>query len=129
MKIVIMASPTYDSIGGVSTHVYMLEDGLRKLGNDVIIISSDINKYYKFFVIDVPGYIIKKFNVILKHRYCNMMQNFYYFVVTLIKCRKIDVLNIQGVIYSDIAMVIKKHFKCKVILTVHGYITYEMEQA
>lgn len=71
MKILIIASDNIPHVGGKSTHIYDLKDGLEKLGNDVDIVSyASIPKPVKL----ITETLFKLVRIVNKQKYYILMQ-------------------------------------------------------
>ena len=128
MNIVLLPSPPFEEIGGVSTHVYMLAKGLRELGHDVAVVAENPPSCIRIPFIRLPEKIIGKANLYLSRRYRRWSEDAYYIADALWKTKgKIDVLNIQNVQHVGMAKVLRWLTGCRLVLTVHGYLTYEAE--
>ena len=128
MNIVLLPSPPFEEIGGVSTHVYMLAKGLRELGHDVAVVMENPPSCIRIPFIRIPEKIIGQVNLYLSRRYRRWSEDAYYIADTLWKTKgKVDVLNIQNVQHVGMAKVLRYLTGCRLVLTVHGYLTYEAE--
>jgi len=128
VNIVLLPSPPFEEIGGVSTHVYMLAKGLRELGHDVAVVPENPPSCIRIPFIRLPEIIIGQANLYLSRRYRRWSEDAYYIADALWKTKgKIDVLNIQNVQHVGMAKVLRCLTGCRLALTVHGYLTYEAE--
>ena len=128
MNLVLLPSPPFEEIGGVSTHVYMLAKGLRELEHEVFVIPENPPPYVRVPLIRLPEKIFAQVNLYFSRRYRRWSEDAYYIVNTLWKTKgKIDVLNIQNVQHVGMAKVLRFLTGCRLVLTVHGYLTYEAE--
>lgn len=130
MNIVLLPSPPFEEIGGVSTHVYMLAKGLRELGHHVFIIPEYPPRLFRLPFVRLPEILLQKLSIYYAMRYKHWINDLYYTATALRRTKlKIDVLNIQNVQHITITNVLKRLTGCKTVLTVHGYLTYEAESA
>lgn len=129
MNIVLLPSPPFEEIGGVSTHVYMLANALRELGHNVEIIPDRPPKIYRALFVALPVRVINIFSVYYARKYVYYTNAFFYMVNAIIKAKfgSIDIINFQNVQHISIAYWLKKLTGCKTVLTVHGFLTYEAE--
>ena len=128
MKLVLLPSPPFEEIGGVSTHVYMLAKGIRELGHEVSVIPENPPTWIRVPFIRIPEVIFGWVSLYLSRRYRRWAEDAYYFVETLWKTKgQIDVLNIQNVQHVGMAKWLSSLTGCRLVLTVHGYLTYEAE--
>ena len=128
MNIVLLPSPPFEEIGGVSTHVYMLAKGLRELGHDVTVVPENPPSCIRIPFIRLPEKILGQVNLYFSRRYRRWSEDAYYIAGALWKTKgKIDVLNIQNVQHVGMARVLSYLTGCRLVLTVHGYLTYEAE--
>jgi len=128
MNIVLLPSPPFEEIGGVSTHVHMLAKGLRELGHEVCVISENPPTWIRVPFIRLPEIILGRVNLYFSRRYRRWAEDAYYIADTLWKTKgKMDVLNIQNVQHVGVARLLRFLTGCRLVLTVHGYLTYEAE--
>ena len=128
MNIVLLPSPPFEEIGGVSTHVYMLAKGLRELGHDVFVIQGNSPGWFRIPIIRIPELMIEQVSLYFARRYRRWSEDLYYVLNALWKTKlEIDVLNVQNVQHTGISKILRYMTKCKTVLTVHGYLTYEAE--
>lgn len=128
MNIVLLPSPPFEEIGGVSTHVFMLSKGLRELGHRVYVIREYPSRWFRWPFVRLPELLLGKVSLYLARKYRRAVEDFYLALAALGKTKgDLQVLNIQNVQYAGIAMWLRRLTGCKVILTVHGYLTYEAE--
>lgn len=130
VRIVLVPSPPYEQIGGVSTHVYMLQDGLKALGHWVRVVPDRPFRVYRAPVVTLPSLILGRFSQFAARRWSYFTNNFYYLADSLISTGfRPDVINIQNVLHVPMARRLKALTGCRIVLTVHGFLTYEAEQA
>jgi glycosyltransferase involved in cell wall biosynthesis len=128
VNIVLLTAPSYKEIGGVATHVYMLAKGLSELGQNVTIIRNPPNTWFRVPFIRLPETIFGCINLYFSRRYRRWMEDLYYIADVLWKTKgRIDVLNIQNVQHVGMAKLLQQATGCKIVLTVHGYLTFEAE--
>ena len=128
MNIVLLPAPSYKEIGGVATHVYMLAKGLSELGQKVVMIQDPPNTWFRVPFIRLPETIIGIANLYFSRRYKRWTEDLYYLADTLWKTKgKINILNIQNVQHVGMAKLLQQLTGCKIVLTVHGYLTFEAE--
>ena len=128
MNIALLPSPSFEEIGGVSTHVYMLAKGLRELGHKVFVIPENAPDWIRVPFIRVPEIIISKGSLFFSRKYRRWAEDLYYVVNTLWKTKgSLDVLNVQNVQHVGMAKLLQRVTGCRLVLTVHGYLTYEAE--
>ena len=128
MNIVLLPSPPFGEIGGVSTHVYMLAKGLRALGHRVHVVPALPPRWFRAPLITLPALLLGLFSGYVSQRYLQGMNNLYYIASALWRTRlEIDVLNVQNVRHYSVAALLHHLTGCRTILTVHGYLTYEAE--
>ncbi len=126
MNIVLLPAPSY--IGGVTTHVVMLSKGLSELGHNVCLIQGTPDTWFRVPFIRLPETIIGRFNLYFSRRYRRWSEDLYLLADTLWKTKgKIQILNIQNVRHIGMAKLLQRMTGCKLVLTVHGYLTYEAE--
>jgi len=128
MNIVLLPTPPFEEIGGVSTHVYMLAKGLRILGHSVFVIQENPSQWFRLPFVRFPELVISRINLYFSRRYRRWAEEVYYIFAVIWKTRgKIDVINIQNVQHIGMAKLVQQLLGCKIALTVHGYLTYEAE--
>ena len=126
MNIVLLPAPSY--IGGVTTHVVMLSKGLKELGHKVFLIQGTPKTWFRVPFIRLPEIIIGQFNLYFSRRYRRWSEDFYLLVDTMWKTKgNITVMNIQNVQHIGMAKLLQRLTGCRLVLTVHGYLTYEAE--
>lgn len=128
MNIVLLPSPPFEEIGGVSTHVFMLAKGLGELGHQTVVIGDYPPRWFRWPLVKIPELLLAKFSLYLSRKYQHAGDNLYFAMEALLKTKgKLDVLNIQNVQHAGIVKWLRRLTGCKAILTVHGYLTYEAE--
>ena len=60
LKSLLVASPPFEEIGGVSTHVHMLAGGLQALGEEVRVIGEQPPRIYRAPLVSLPGLLLSK---------------------------------------------------------------------
>ena len=130
LKILLVPSPPYEEIGGVSTHVYMLARGLRDLGHDVHVTESRPSRPYRAPFVTFPALALGTFSRYLSYRWALAANHLYYLIEGLSASRfRPDVVNIQNVQHMTMARRMRALTGCGVVLTMHGYLTTEAEQS
>ena len=128
MNIVLLASPAYEEIGGVSTHVHMLAKGLEASGHRAFIVPVLPPKWFRSLFVTLPALLIQMVSPYLAVRYMQRAKEWYYAKHALRATHgRIDVLNMQSVLNVGIVEQLRRATGCKTVLTVHGYLTYEAE--
>lgn len=128
MNIVLLPSPPYEEIGGVSTHVFMLSKGLGELGHSVIVIGEYPPRWFYWPFVRLPEVLLAKVSLYFSRKYRRGVDDLYYAIKVLWKTKgKLHVLNIQNVQHAGIVKWLRCLTGCKAVLTVHGYLTYEAE--
>ncbi len=129
MNIVLLPSPPFEEIGGVSTHVYMLANGLTELGHNVQIVPERPPKIYRALLVVIPSRIIMMVNVHYAQKYIFYAKALFYTLSAIVRAKfgKIDIINLQNVQYFSVAHFLQKLTGGKMVLTVHGFLTYEAE--
>lgn len=130
VRVLLVASPPFDQIGGVSTHVYMLRDGLKNLGHQVWVVPERPVRLYRAPVVTLPSLLLGRFSQYAACRWSYITKNLYYLVDSLMRSGfKPDAINIQSVQHVHMARRLKALTGSRIVLTVHGFLTYEAEQA
>lgn len=128
MNIVLLPAPPYKEIGGVATHVYMLAKGLSQLGQNVFLVQGTPDTWFRWTFIRLPEILIGKISVYFSRRYRRWSEDLYFVLDALWKTKgRIHILNIQNVRHIGMAKLLQRMTGCKLVLTVHGYMTYEAE--
>lgn len=128
MRIVIFPAPSNQEISGVGTHVRMLATGLEFLQNEVFVIDKNPPEWFRIPFIRIPEILFAKMNLYYSRRFRRCVEDLYYTFVALWKTKgAIDVINVQNVQQAGISRIIQKWTRCRLLLTVHGYMTYEAE--
>jgi len=109
-------------VGGLSTHVLTLKDGLESNGHTVDIFSfSDMNPFIKKAVAQAPGFLLNKWKKgkgqMLNDQNRGRLLTFYLKKIA----HTYDVINAQDVIATLAALSTGK----PTVATVHGYFAYE----
>jgi len=109
-------------VGGLSTHVLTLKDGLESNGHTVDIFSfSDMNPFIKKAVAQAPGFLLNKWKKgkgqMLNDQNRGRLLTFYLKKIA----HTYDVINAQDVIATLAALSTRK----PTVATVHGYFAYE----
>jgi len=109
-------------VGGLSTHVLTLKDGLESKGHTVDIFSfSDMNPFIKKAVAQAPGFLLNKWKKgkgqMLNDQNRGKLLTFYLKKIA----HTYDVINAQDVIATLAALSTGK----PTVATVHGYFAYE----
>jgi len=130
MNIVLLPSPPFEEIGGVSTHIFMLSKGLGELGHHVFVIQEYPPRWFRWFFVRIPEVLLSKVSLCFSRRYRRAVEDMYFSLEVILKTKgKLDVLNIQNVQHAKIVKWLRCLTGCKAILTVHGYLTYEAESS
>lgn len=130
MNIVLLPSPPFAEIGGVSTHVFMLSKGLGELGHRVFVIGEYPPRWFYWPFVRLPEMLLGKVSLYVSRRYRRAVEDWFFTLETLWKTKgRVHVLNIQNVRHAGIVKWMRRLTGCRAILTVHGYLTYEAESA
>lgn len=128
MNIVLLPAPSFQEIGGVATHVFMLARGLEELGHRVFLINEYPPKWFRWPFVRLPEWLLSKFNICVARQYRRIAEDLYFSIELLWKTKGVvDVLNIQNVQHVEIVKWLRCVSPCRAVLTVHGYLTYESE--
>lgn len=128
MKILLVPSPPFDEIGGVSTHVRMLSGGLQALGETVRVIDEQPPRIYRAPLVSLPGLLLGKASQRLGRRWALAARHLYYLVEGLLATGfSPDVINVQDATHMPMAVHLKRLTGCRVVLTVHGFLADEAE--
>ncbi|TWH47683.1 glycosyltransferase family 4 protein [Sporomusa sp. KB1] len=128
MNIVLLPSPPFEEIGGVSTHVFMLAKGLGELGHRVFVIREYPPRWFRWPFVRLPELLLEKISLNFARKYRRKVDDLYFAIDALWKTKgELQVLNIQNVQHAGIVKWLRRMTGCKAILTVHGYLTYEAE--
>ena len=127
MKILLVPSPPFDEIGGVSTHVHMLNVGLQALGETVHVISEWPPRIYRLPLVRLPSLLLGKASQRLGRRWAWAARHLYYLIELLATGFSPDVINVQNFTHVPMAVHLKRLIGCRVVLTVHGFPTDEAE--
>jgi len=128
MNIVLLPSPPFEEIGGVSTHVFMLAKGLGELGHHVFVIREYPPRWFRWPFVRLPELLLEKISLNFSRKYRRKVDDLYFAIDALWKTKgELHVLNIQNVQHAGIVKWLRCLTGCKAILTVHGYLTYEAE--
>ena len=122
MKILLTTIFDIPHVGGLSTHVLTLKDGLESNGHTVDIFSfSDMNPFIKKAVAQAPGFLLNKWKKgkgqMLNDQNRGRLLTFYLKKIA----HTYDVINAQDVIATLAALSTRK----PTVATVHGYFAYE----
>lgn len=122
MKILLTTIFDIPHVGGLSTHVLTLKDGLESNGHTVDIFSfSDMNPFIKKAVAQAPGFLLNKWKKgkgqMLNDQNRGRLLTFYLKKIA----HTYDVINAQDVIATLAALSTGK----PTVATVHGYFAYE----
>lgn len=122
MKILLTTIFDIPHVGGLSTHVLTLKDGLESKGHTVDIFSfSDMNPFIKKAVAQAPGFLLNKWKKgkgqMLNDQNRGKLLTFYLKKIA----HTYDVINAQDVIATLAALSTGK----PTVATVHGYFAYE----
>ena len=129
MNIVLLPSPSFAQLSGVSTHVHMLAKGLRAQAHNVFVIQENPLRWFRWPFLRLPEWILGQVSLYHARRYRRWVEDRYYAVNALWQTKgAIDVLNVQNVQHIDAAKLLQYLTGCKIVLTVHGYLTYEAEE-
>ena len=130
LKIMLVPSPPFEEIGGVSTHVRMLAGGLQELGHDVHVIAWLPPRPYRAPFVTLPGLALGTFSGYLSWRWVLAARHLYYLVEGLSATGfSPDVINVQNVMHISMAVRLKRLTGCQVVVTVHGFLADEAEEA
>ncbi|MHB8781111.1 MAG: glycosyltransferase family 4 protein [Candidatus Geothermincolia bacterium] len=130
MRILLVPSPPYEEIGGVSTHVHMLAGGLTELGHEVAIIPWMPPRPYRAPVVSLPGLALTRLSPSLGYRWMVAARHAYYVAEGLYRMRgRPDIVNVQNAQDMPVARRLQAVSDCGVVLTVHGFLADEAEQS
>lgn len=128
MNIVLLPSPPFEEIGGVSTHVFMLAKGLGDLGHRVFVVREYPPRWFRWPFFSLPERLLGNVSLYLSRKYRRTVEDLYFALDALWKTKgRMDVLNMQNVQHAGIVKWLRRITGCKAILTVHGFLTYEAE--
>jgi glycogen synthase len=126
-SILIVSSDNFPHIGGKSSHIVDLIDGLKSLTIDVKVISlnsvsSKLNRLIQ--LISLPTYLLgkDKYNKFYKKIYFYFLSKF---IVNKIKFHSIDLISAQDAIAVMLAKKASKTYKIPIVLTMHTYFGIE----
>ncbi len=130
MKSLLVASPPFEEIGGVSTHVHMLVGGLQALGEAVRVVDELPPRIYRVPLVSLPGLLLSKASRRLGRRWALAVKHLYYLVDGLLATGfRPDVINVQDATHMPMALHMKRLTGCQVVLTVHGFLADEAEES
>ena len=130
LKILLVASPPFEEIGGVSTHVRMLSGGLQALGETVHVIGEQPPRIYRAPLVSLPGLLLYKTSRRLGRRWDLATRHLYYLVKGFLATGfSPDVINVQDATHMPMAVHLKRLTGCQVVLTVHGFLADEAEES
>jgi len=130
LKSLLVASPPFEEIGGVSTHVHMLAGGLQALGEAVRVIGEQPPRIYRAPLVSLAGLLLSKASRRLGRRWALAAKHLYYLVDGLLATGfRPDVINVQNVMHMPMAIHPKRLTGCRVILTFHGFLADEAEES
>lgn len=123
MKILFISTGSIPHIGGKSTHILDLKDGLSSIGVTSEVISyTSINKAIAIVI----KIILLPINIINKRVYSDILAKLYNRILLFktnkyLKYNKVDCISAQDPQSACIAGKINKGFKTNIVLTMHSY--------
>jgi glycosyltransferase involved in cell wall biosynthesis len=115
----------YPHIGGLSTHMSLVEKGLTANGHRVEIVSiSNVNKALRILLSHLPCKVLSIFNKDIGTFWFNFMNQLLLTCLIFLKLftkGNFDVINCQDVLSGKASLLAKRFFRIKIIFTVHGY--------
>ena len=127
MKVLILMGSPYPHLGGMSTHVKFLEEGLKKRGHEVYIISlSSYPRVVRYLLAGVWMFFNK-----VKRGLGHFIRNLIYVLITNVfvtifcSVKKVDIIETEHVTSFHSTWLSRALLRIPVNLTVHGYPTYE----
>lgn len=130
MKILLIPSPPFERIGGVSTHAHMLAGALRARNQWVRVIPERPPKIYRAPFVSLPGLLLGRISKYLSLRWTTAARHFYYILAGAFRSGfRPDVVNVQNVLHFRMARHLQMLTGCRIVVSLHGFLTFEAEQS